>query len=106
MDVPIVSATRKSAVNSYCLVWGFWIGLSLACTAGYWRLAVLSGHLLQGRVLASAFLIQALLVPAYIWREKFNSCAGAAIQSASAAVSIVGLPAFLTTHSEAILPVL
>ena len=88
-----MSTTRNSAVNSYRLVWGLWIGLSLVYTAGYWHLAVLSGRLLQGRVLASVFLIQALLVPAYTWREKFSSCAGAAIQAASAAVSIVGIPA-------------
>jgi len=61
--------------------------------AEYWHLAVLSGHLLQGRVLASAFLIQALLVPAYVWRGKFSSCLGAVTQSVSAAVSIVGIPA-------------
>ena len=99
-----MSTTRKSAVNSavnsYRLVWGLWIGLSLVYTAGYWHLAVLSGRLLQGRVLASAFLTQALLVPAYTWREKFSSCAGAAIQAASAAVSIVGIPAILLALTE------
>lgn len=84
---------RRSAVNSYRLVWGLWIGLSLVYIAEYCHLAVLSGRLLQGRVLVSVFLIQAVLVPAYIWREKFSSCTGAAIQAASAAVSIVGIPA-------------
>jgi hypothetical protein len=95
-----VSTTRKSAVNSYRLVWGLWIALSLVYTAGYWHLAVLSGRTLQGCVLASAFLIQALLVPTYIWREQFSSGVGAAIQAASAAVSIVGIPAIFLALTE------
>lgn len=95
-----MSTTRKSAVNSYRLVWGLWIALSLVYTAGYWHLAVLSGRTLQGCVLASAFLIQALLVPAYIWREQFSSGARAAIQAASAAVSIVGIPAIFLALTE------
>jgi len=98
-----VSTARKSAVNSYRLVGGLWIGLSLVYTAEYWHLAVLSGRLLQGCLLASAFLIQALLVPAYIWRERFSSCAEAAIQSASAAVSVVGIPAIFLVLTKSTL---
>jgi hypothetical protein len=95
-----VSASAKSAVNSYRLVWGIWFGLSLVYTAVYWQLAVLNGRLLQGCVLASAFLIQALLVPAYTWREKFSSSAGAAIQAASAAVGVVGIPGTVLAVTE------
>jgi len=75
------------------MLWAFWIGVSLVYTGVYWHLAALSGHLVQGIVLASGFLLQALLVGAYAWRERFTSCAQAAIQSASAAVAVVGLPA-------------
>jgi hypothetical protein len=78
------------------MVWVIWIGLSLVYSAVYWHLAVLNGRLLQGCVLASAFLIQALLVPAYTWRGKFSSGAGAAIQAASAAVSSAYFPDFST----------
>jgi hypothetical protein len=99
-DIPIVSASSKSTVNSYRMVWCVWIGLSLVYIVVYWHLAVLHGRLLQGCVLASAFLIQALLVPAYVWREKFSSGAGAAIQAASAAVSVVGIPATLLALTE------
>src|ERR1700722_14053565 len=99
-DIPIVSVSSKSAVNSYRMVWCVWIGLSLVYTAVYCHLAVLNGRLLQGCVLASAFLIQALLVPAYVWREKFSSGAGAVIQAACAAVSIVGIPATFLALTE------
>jgi hypothetical protein len=95
-----VSASSKSAVNSYRMVWAIWIGLSLVYTAVYWHLAVLNGRLLQGCILASAFLIQALLVPAYIWRGKFSSRAEAAILAASAAVSIIGTPATFLALTE------
>jgi hypothetical protein len=77
-----------------------WVGLSLVYTAGYWHLAVLKGRLLVGCVVCSALVIQSLLIPAYTWREKFSSGAGAAIQSASAAVCVVGLPAIFVLLTQ------
>lgn len=60
---------------------------------------------MAGCVLSSTLLIQSVLIPAYTWREKFSSGAGAAIQSASAAVSVVGLPAiFLLLTQSTIWP--
>jgi Flp pilus assembly pilin Flp len=89
----IEAADRWSAPGAFAAVCGVWIGMSLVCTAGYWHLAALSGHRLLGLVLASVFPIQAVFVGVYAWRARFSTEVGAAIQSASAAVAVVGFPA-------------
>ncbi len=103
MTIPLVSATRNSAVSSYRAAWGIWIGLSLIYAAGYLHVAMLHYRLLQGLVLSSTFLVQALFIPAYTLRQKFGSKAESVIQSSAAAVTIVGLLASVLILIEALL---
>ena len=65
--------------------------MSLVYAAGYFHVAVLGGRLSQGFLLALLPLLQAIWIPAYVWRKEFRSPAEAVIRSAAAAVAIAGI---------------
>jgi len=65
--------------------------MSLVCAAGYFHVAVLGGRQTQGLLLASLPVLQALGIPAYVWRKQFRNPAEAIIRSAAAAVAIAGI---------------
>jgi hypothetical protein len=78
-------------MGAFRVVWALWIGMSLAYAAGYLHVAVLDGRYSQGLLLASLPVLQAILIPAYVWRKEFRSPAEAMIRSAAAAVAIAGI---------------
>jgi hypothetical protein len=73
--------------------------MSLVYAAGYFRVAVLGGRYSQGVLLASLPVLQAIWIPAYVWRKEFRTAAEAMIRSAAAAVAIaaIGEAVFLMT---------
>ncbi len=99
---PIAGPSRNSAVGAFRLLWGLWIGMSLVYAAGYFRVAVLGGRYSQGVPLASLPVLQAVLIPFYVWRKQFRSAAEAMIRSAAAAVAVVafGEAVFLKTAAS------
>jgi hypothetical protein len=85
------AASQNSAVGAFRAVWVLWIGMSLLYATGYFHVAVLGGRYSQGFVLASLPVLQAIWIPAYVWRKEFRSPAEAMIRSAAAAVAIDGI---------------
>jgi hypothetical protein len=79
-----------------------WIGISVAYAGAYWHVAVLVGRQTQGLLLASFPVLQALWIPAYVWRKQFRTSAEAMIRSAAAAVAItsIGGVVFLMTGAS------
>jgi hypothetical protein len=65
--------------------------MSLVYAAGYFRVAVLGGRYSQGVLLASLPVLQAIWIPAYVWRKEFRTAAEAMIRSAAAAVAIAAI---------------
>jgi hypothetical protein len=88
---PIGGVSRDSAGRSFRVVWGLWTGMGLIYAGGYLHVAVLSGRLLEGRLLAVLPLLQAILIPAYVWRKQFATQVEAMIRSAAGAMAIAGL---------------
>jgi hypothetical protein len=65
--------------------------MSLVYAAGYLHVAVLGGRHTQGYILAALPVLQAIWIPAYVWRKEFRTPAEAIIRSAAAAVAIAGI---------------
>jgi hypothetical protein len=89
----ILPATRSSVLSSYRLVCGIWIGFSLLIVVTYFKVAWSGGRIPQGRLFASALLLQAIGIPLYVWLKEFTSLTEAVIRSASAAAAFDGLAA-------------
>jgi hypothetical protein len=85
------SASQNSAVGAFRVVWALWIGLRLVYATGYLHVAVLGGRCSQGVLLVLLPVLQAIWIPAYVWRKEFRSPAEAMIRSAAAAVAIAGI---------------
>jgi hypothetical protein len=85
------AANRNSAVGAFRVLWRLWIGMSLVYAAGYFHVAVLGGRYSQGFLLASLLVLQALWIPAYMWRKQFCTPEEAMIRSAAAAVTIAAI---------------
>jgi hypothetical protein len=88
---PIASANRSPAVGAFGALCGLWIGISFAYAGAYWHVAVLGGRQIQGLLLASLPVLQAVWIPVYVWRKEFRSPPEAMIRSAAAAVAIAGI---------------
>lgn len=99
MSNSAAATSRNSTVGALRLLWALWIGMSLVYAAGYFRVAVLGGRYSQGVLLASLPVLQAIWIPAYVWRKEFRTAAEAMIRSAAAAVAIaaIGEAVFLMT---------
>ena len=99
MSNSAAATSRNSTVGALRLLWALWIGMSLVYAAGYFRVAVLGGRYSQGVLLASLPVLQAIWIPAYVWRKEFRTAAEAMIRSAAAAVAIaaIGEAFFLMT---------
>ena len=91
MSSPTAAASQDSSVGAFRVLWGLWIGMSLVYAAGYLHVAVLGGRHTQGYVLAALPVLQAIWIPAYVWRKQFRTPAEAIIRSAAAAVAIAGI---------------
>jgi uncharacterized membrane protein len=96
---PIASANRSPAVTAFGVLCGLWIGISFAYAGAYWHVAVLGGRQIQGLLLASLPVLQALWIPAYVWRKQLRTPAEAMIRSAAASVAVtaIGGAVFLKT---------
>ena len=91
MSSSTAAASQNSAVGAFRVVWALWIGMSLVYATGYLHVAVLGGRYSQGVLLVLLPVLQALWIPAYVWRKEFRSPAEAMIRSAAAAVAIAGI---------------
>lgn len=91
MSNSAAATSRNSTVGALRLLWALWIGMSLVYAAGYFRVAVLGGRYSQGVLLASLPVLQAIWIPAYVWRKEFRTAAEAMIRSAAAAVAIAAI---------------
>ena len=95
-----VFTNRNSLPTSYRLVWGLWIGCSAIYVTAYFFVADLRGDRPHGLLLASTIMLQAILVPACIWRAKFASGLEAAIRSAAGGIAFSGLTVTLFLYTE------
>lgn len=91
MSSPTAAASQDSSVGAFRVLWGLWIAMSLVYAAGYLHVAVLNGRYTQGYLLAVMPALQALWIPAYVWRKQFRAPSEAIIRSAAAAVAIAGI---------------
>ncbi len=95
-----VFTNRNSFPISYRLAWGLWMGCSAIYVTAYFFVADLRGDRTHGLLLASMIVLQAIFVPACIWRAKFASHLEAAIRSAAGGIAFSGLTVTLFLYTE------
>lgn len=98
--MPNVLTNHNSLSTSYRLAWGLWIGCTAIYLVAYLFVADLRGDGAHGLLLASTLVLQAILVPACIWRAKFASRLEAAIRGAAGGVAFSGLTVTLFLFTE------
>ena len=100
MIAPMAVASPPLALRSYRLAWGIWIAWSLLYDAIYLRLAVIGNHYPEASIFAGTLLLQAVVIPIYIFHKGFASLGEAVIQGACSAIALVALPAITQAASR------
>lgn len=98
--MPNVLTNRNTLPPPYRLAWGLWIGCSSIYVTAYLFVADLRVDRVHGLLLASTLVLQAILVPAWIWRAKFASRLEAAIRGAAGGIAFSGLAVTLFLFTE------